>query len=273
VLTPLVTKFAARPGLSELLSALKGQDPLAVARELKALGVVGAQDTSGAVSQAKSLLELITLLRPLLAHGREDGGFWAALAPEVPTMLGRVVDGVRDIATSRARIAEIRRGAAPTPTSVPPAIVEFQAELERAAAQHLVGFFPTLRQKVLELWPQGGAELLAAVAADPAADAVAMERLSQGGIRFTPAVTTFLKTFAHWLRYTARQQAGAAPAATNGAPGAVRVQCRTWNTVYALDDESQWASDSKLCDAQGPAGGPCRGPLVRIEAGQDEARR
>ncbi len=281
VLTPLITQFAARPGVGELLGLLtKAQpDPLAIARQLRELGVGGAQDPAGAVARARELLEVVTMLRPLIGRGREESSFWSeigrAIAPEIPGVINRVAGAVETAARSRVQVEQIRRGAAPAPTAVPPAIVQFQQELEQAARQHLVGFFPTLRQRILELWPEGGAELLAAVTADPAADAMAMERLGQAGIQLTPAIQTFLRTFANWCRYVARQQAGAgaAPAATNGAGGPVRARCDRCRAEFQLDDEAQWLADTKVCDQKTAGGVLCGGVLVRSEAGQDEARR
>lgn len=149
---------------------------------------------------------------------------------------------------------------APTPSTPPPALVEFQHELAVAAGRHDTGFFPTLRERIVALFPQGGPELVDAVSVDPAADQVGLARLGQAGLQLTPPIQTYLKTFCNWLRYVRRQQQTPPPGApsANGAKP-INARCATCGTTYQLDDETQWQEDTKRCDA-----GECKGELVRV---------
>lgn len=172
-----------------------------------------------------------------------------------------------------ARTRAARAAAAPPPAMPPgtvtatPALLEFQRELTQQAATQNAGYFPMLRERIVTLFPQGGAELLDAVSLDPAADQVGLERLAQAGLTLTPAVIDYLRTFCNWLRYQHRRQGGGAPtvvtpptpAATNGAGARVRARCENCGTGFELDDEQQWADDSKVCDQPG-----CGGRLVRV---------
>ncbi len=148
-------------------------------------------------------------------------------------------------------------GAAPT---VPPALAEFQQELLVASSRHDTGFFPTLRERVVTLFPQGGAELIDAVSVDTAADEVGIGRLREAGIQVTPSIHAYLRTFCNWLRYVRRQQQAPPPgaASANGAKP-VNARCSSCGTTYQLDDEAQWTADTKRCD-----NGECHGELVRV---------
>jgi hypothetical protein len=149
------------------------------------------------------------------------------------------------------------------PASIPPELQQLQQEINVAAARHDTGFFPTLRDRIVQIFPTGGAELLEAVSINEGADDIGLGRLKEAGVNLTPQVQSYLKTFCNWLRWVRREEqrraAAPAPSSPPAAATPVRARCGKCGTTYQLDDEQQWADDSKVCDSPG-----CGGALERL---------
>jgi len=217
------------------------------------------------------LQEILPLLRFAMERAGDGGGGERTWADRLFDLLDRHAESglarAKDLLdVARARAAQ--RAAAPPATALPASsapvvagLADFQRELAQQAAQQNPGFFPTLRERIVALFPTGGPELLDAVSADAGADAMGLARLSEAGVQLTPAVQAYLKTFCNWLRYVRRQQGGTPPpgAATVNGAAPVRARCQKCGTTYQLDDEAQWTEDTKVCDNAG-----CGGELVRV---------
>ena len=201
-------------------------------------------------------------------EGPSTGDRWWGLVERLGERALTTFDNGIRLARERRATPGPAAPATPLPGTLTRELQDFQRELDSAAGRDDNGFFPTLRERILAVFPQGGAELLNAVSLDEGADAVGLERLQQVGLTVTPKIGAYLKNFCRWLRYMQRQTATAtptpngpapAPVIVHGAGGQVHARCQQCRTTYILDDEQQWAEDSKRCD-----NAQCGGTLVRL---------
>ncbi len=218
---PLLRELGGdRLGLRDLAELLGKNDAVAVARELKDLGLIpAAGDGGGTIAGVRQLLEVVTLLRPLLARsGGGDEGFWGelgrTLAGQLPDLADKITGTVKEAVRANVRLAELRRGTTPSSASAPAAVsravAEFGKELAQEAARENDGYFPRLVERVTAIF-KGGQGFLAAVQSGAVSEAQVFETFQGVGLPLTPPMRAYLRRFINWLR-AAKRPAPAAPA-------------------------------------------------------------
>ncbi|MGH7390786.1 MAG: hypothetical protein ACREM3_15210 [Candidatus Rokuibacteriota bacterium] len=290
ILKPFVESLAAKPPAPDVAALVRE-----AVRELR------PAEGSNPTTAAQQVLELVTLLRPLVRGGRDEST-WVevarTVAPHVPTVVAKVVDGIRDVAAARVRVEELRHGATHATADAQRGLAVIQQELEQAAARLDYGSFPVLVERLSALFDGRGREFLGAVQAGAVDEATAFETLAQVGIRLTPPIRQYLGSFVRWLRTpaappgapTPQPSVGAAVASAAAPPsppmatpkvhvpgpgpslngghseaGGIVGRCTTCHTEYLYPNEASWAEEGRdPCGADG-AGGSCGGRIVRVE--------
>jgi len=264
------------PVTTALLTKLATPDPLTTALLTKL--------ADRALEPAKTAGLGDRLVGRVLDYALESGGGGErSLLGEVKDLLVGVAEteagrnagaGVRDVGA--AILERVRGGGAPlaprgpvpavaTPATPLPsgALHQVQLELAGAAQRREQSYFPVFVNRVRELFPQGGAQVLDAIAAGTMTDEQAFQQLEAVGFQLTPPVQSYLRWLMGWLRWQYRQAAGrpTAPAAppTSGPNGTTVVAPGVGRcTQCGVEYEGEPAAFADPCDR-------CGGPIVAVE--------
>ena len=268
----------ADPVTTALLTKLATPDPLVTALLTKL--------ADRALEPARTTGLGDRLVGRVLDYALESGGSGGerSLLGEVKDLLVGVAEteagrnfgaGARDVGA--AVLERVRGGGAPVPrgpaapvtavaTPLPSgAMQQVQTELASAAARRDQAYFPVFVSRVREMFPQGGAAVLEAIAAGTMDDAQAFVQLEAVGFQLPPPVQAYLRWLMGWLRWQHKQTAArpSAPSAavvpTSGPNGTTVVAAGVGRcTQCGVEYEGEPASFADPCDK-------CGGQIIPVE--------